>query len=88
MSVEQTPWGEPHQGYCHKRQDETHCEHWWDGEPCHDCGAQASPDCEACGEKTCGHAPDCPADSAEPPCGNCGEPEDTHPTFCNESDEA
>ncbi len=26
------------EGYCDKREDETHCEHWWDGEPCCSCG--------------------------------------------------
>lgn len=23
--------------YCYEREDETHCEHWWDGEPCCSC---------------------------------------------------
>ncbi len=24
-------------GYCPSREDETHCEHWWDGESCCNC---------------------------------------------------
>jgi hypothetical protein len=26
-------------GYCSSREDETHCNHWWDGEACCNCGS-------------------------------------------------
>lgn len=25
-------------GYCGRREDKTHCEHWWDGKACCTCG--------------------------------------------------
>lgn len=28
-------------GFCSAREDGAHCEHWWDGEECHSCGAPA-----------------------------------------------
>lgn len=33
-------------GHCSKRDDLRHCPHWWDGEPCCDCGARAMPEQE------------------------------------------
>lgn len=29
------------EGYCHAREDQVHCEHWWDGDGCCSCGAPA-----------------------------------------------
>jgi hypothetical protein len=28
----------PEEGFCSASEDQTHCEHWWDCEPCHFCG--------------------------------------------------
>lgn len=33
-------------GYCPKREDKTHCEHWWDGQPCCSCGTDEPKDVE------------------------------------------
>jgi hypothetical protein len=46
---------------CEKSPDGAHCRHWYDGDPCHHCGAPALSraryagfwsrfDCEACGD--------------------------------------
>lgn len=31
------------EGACQESPDGQHCEHWWDGEPCHFCGAPEMP---------------------------------------------
>lgn len=30
--------GDDEETPCPKREDEIHCVHWWEGEPCCDCG--------------------------------------------------
>lgn len=37
QSTDGRPWGKLINGYCPKRDDELHCSHWWDAEPCCDC---------------------------------------------------
>lgn len=32
--------------YCPRREDETHCECWWDGDACCSCGASGLTDVE------------------------------------------
>lgn len=37
--------GDPSEGFCRKREDGTHCEHWWDGDkPCCACSDNSGAD--------------------------------------------
>lgn len=41
---------------CPKREDKTHCAHWWVGAPCCGCGAPADPEvCLDCSAVDCDH---------------------------------
>lgn len=44
-----TPTCTPDEGWCEAREDRTHCNHWWECEPCcscgHDGGGEADCDC-------------------------------------------
>lgn len=45
---------DPEDETCPEREDGSHCEHWWDGKPCCDCGAPAdSATCQECGAADC-----------------------------------
>lgn len=37
----------PDEGFCSARTDETHCEHWWDDQPCCACGHNETDEHEA-----------------------------------------
>ena len=34
------------EGYCPEREDEQHCNHWWDGDACHACNFEGDWDQE------------------------------------------